>query len=294
MRHNTGSDDPRIIETNQDEDTFVQLSSGSLAVARLVSTRCRESQEQSLPSQDYAVLISNAQGTSFSLCVCDGVGSSYKSNFAARYLAGRLVAWLQKLPELPRRGEKLIRPLHKCLNQWAREAQQALNDFAIAPDAPELVREVLAELRQSHGSETVFFCARINVVAPTPGASTVAVQGVFLWMGNVAAQLFTAADQVIELGEKEDDAPRWSTARGRRGSLSARALALERCQRLIVYTDGLHSISDKLAALDDAELDVEMQQLLAQPVNDDMTVLDIQWLHAGADLDSGPVKEETL
>lgn len=166
MQHNTGNDDPCIIETNQDEDTSEQIALGSRATVRLVSTRCREGQEQSLPCQDYAALISNAQGTSFSFCVCDGVGSSYKGNFAARYLAGCLVSWLQKLPALPRRGEKLIRPLHTRLNQWAREAQQALNDFAIAPDAPELVREVLAELRQSHGSETVFFCARIDSVVP--------------------------------------------------------------------------------------------------------------------------------
>jgi hypothetical protein len=281
MRYDTGNDDARIIETNQDEDTSVRLSPGSLAATRLVSMRCRESREQSLPCQDYAVLISNTQGTSFSLCVCDGVSGSYKGNFAARYVAGCLVAWLQKLPALPRRGEKLIRPLHKCLNQWVREAQQTLNDFAIAPDVPALVREVLAELRQSHGSETVFFCARIDLVAPA--ASPVAARGVFLWMGNVAAQLFTAADQVIELGEKENDAPRWSTARGRRGSLSVRALALEHCERLIVYTDGLRTISDKLAVLDDAELDAEMHILLAQPTNDDMTVLDIQWLQSGAD-----------
>lgn len=294
MQHDTGNNGPRIIETNQDEDTSVQLSLGSRATARLVSLRCRESQEQSLPDQDYTILISNSSGTSISLCVCDGVGSSYKGNFAARYLAGCLVAWLQKLHALPRRGEKLIGPLHKRLNQWAREAQQALNEFAIAPDAPELVREVLAELRQTHGSETVFFCGRIDFMTPAPslpGATPVAAQGVFLWMGNVAAQLFTTADHVIDLGEKENDAPRWSTARGRRGSLTARVLALEGCERLLVYTDGLRAIGDKLAALNADELDAEMQNLLEQPANDDMTVLDIRWLCA--DVNPDPGKEDT-
>lgn len=292
MRHDTGNDDPRIIETNQDEDTSVQLALGSRATARLVSLRCRESREQSLPGQDYAIVISNASATSISLCVCDGVGSSYKGNFAARYLAGCLVAWLQKLPALPRHSGKLIRPLQARLNQWAREAQQTLNDFVIAPDAPELVREVLAELRQTHGSETVFFCARIDFVASglalgRRGSSPTVAQGVFLWMGNIAAQLYTTEDRVIDLGERENDAPRWSTARGRRGELTARVLALESFERLLVYTDGLLPLNDKLAMLNADELDAEMHNLLAQPANDDMTMLDIQRLHADVDLDPG-------
>lgn len=295
MRHDTGNDDPRIIETNQDEDTSVHLVLGSRVTARLVSLRCRESREQSLPGQDYAILISDASGSSISLCVCDGVGSSYKGNFAARYLAGCLVAWLQKLPALPRRSGKLIRPLHARLNQWAREAQQTLNDFAIAPDAPELVREVLTELRQTHGSETVFFCGRIDFVAPVASryaparhsAAPITAQGIFLWMGNVAAQLYLTTDRAINLGEKENDAPRWSTARGRRGELAARVLALENFERLLIYTDGLRPIDDKLAVLNDNELDAEMRNLLAQPTNDDMTMLDIQRLHADVDLDPG-------
>lgn len=122
--------------------------------------------------------------------------------------------------------------------------------------------------------------------------SPVAAQGVFLWMGNVAAQLFIAEDQVIDLGEKENDAPRWSTARGRRGELTARGVALEGFERMLIYTDGLRSISDKLAALSDDELDAEMHNLLAQPANDDMTMLDIQRLHADVDLDPDPGKED--
>ena len=297
MQHDSGKDDPCIIETNQDEDTSEQISLGSRATARLVSMRCRESREQSLPGQDYAILISNPSGTSLSLCVCDGVGSSYKGNFAARYLAGCLVAWLQKLPALPRHSGKLIRPLHSRLNQWAREAQQTLNDFAIAPGAPELVREVLAELRQTHGSETVFFCGRVDFVTPAASrsafsrrvASPGAAQGVFLWMGNVAARLFITADRVIDLGEKKDDAQRWSTARGRRGDLVARGLTLESFERLLIYTDGLRAIGDRLAVLNADELDAEIQNLLEQPANDDMTVLDIQWLHTDPD----PGKEDT-
>jgi len=297
MRHDTNQDAPCIIETNQGEDTTVQVALGQQTTARLVSLRCRESQEQSLPGQDYAILISNPSGTSISLCVCDGVGSSYKGNFAAHYLAGCLVSWLQKLPALPRHSGKLIRPLHSRLNQWAREAQETLIDFAIAPDAPELVREVLEELRQTHGSETVFFCGRIDFAGSAASgpalfrhaAQPVAAQGVFLWMGNVAARLFITADHVIDLGEKENDAQRWSTARGRRGSLTARSLALESFDRLLIYTDGLRAIGDKLAALNDAELDAEMQNLLEQPANDDMTVLDIRRFHP--DDDSG--KEDT-
>lgn len=316
---NTTNDDLQNIETDQSEDTRISAALGQLVTARLVSRLSRESREQSLPGQDYALLISRAGGTSISLCVCDGVGSSYKGNFAARYLASCLVAWLQQLPVIPQKTAKVVRPLRSRLHSWARDAQQTLADFAIAPGVPALVREVLEELRQAHGSETVFFCGRIDLVKPVRGmrigrpqelalpvppgqprvegrlqgsplpSRDLSAQGIFLWMGNVAAQLFCGEDAMIELGEREDDAPRWSTARGQRGLLAARSIFLERIDRLLVYTDGLHPISDRLAVFDDDELSAEMDTLLARPANDDMTLLDLQWTHP----DPAPGKEET-
>ena len=51
---------------------------------------------------------------------------------------------------------------------------------------------------------------------------------------------------------------------------------LNTLDRLLIYTDGLNTIGDGLAALSDAELQERIQRLLLLPANDDMTMLDLQ------------------
>lgn len=280
-----------ILDSDQGVDTFVQHALGQTILARLLSFRCQEAQSQALPCQDYARVLSKQQGSSMSFCVCDGVGSSYKGNFAAHYLATRLVDWLQTWSMLPHKASRLLRSLHPRLDQWAREAQETLACFETPPDVPALVREVLEELRTTHGSETVFFCGRIDTIASLPLQNTKErslfarpkrprFNAFFFWMGNVSARLYLPDQPFLELSDSQNDSNRWSTVHGRRGSVAFQTLTFDSIDRLLIYTDGLAAIGDTLADLNDDALQEQARTLLLSPTSDDMTVLDIQWLHA--------------
>lgn len=268
-----------MIESNVETDTCVQTIYGQAMSVRLLSFRSQEADAQSLPCQDFARITSNNQGTSICFCVCDGVGSSFKGDFAAQYLAESLVSWLQKLKNIPKKPAKLVRRLQPRLNQWAREAQARLISTEIPPELPPLVREVLAELRETHGSETVFLCGRIDIAGELRSATqSQRVFTLFCWMGNVTARLFLTANKQIDLGDKTNDSARWSTAQGSKGVLSSRIFVFNALERLLIYTDGLNTLDEELAKLDDAELQARIELLRSLPRNDDMTVLDLQWL----------------
>ena len=198
MENEADSSFPLTLETNQTAETFVRKPLGEVSTARLFSFRSREAQTQALPSQDYARVSSNRKGSSLCFCVCDGVGSSYKGGFAARYLAVCLVDWLQTLTAIPRKRTKIAKDLQSLLDQCASRAQSELKQLSIPSETPALVREVLEDLRDNYGSETVFLCGRVDharrVSQPTP---VYTVRALLCWMGNVSAYLFTPPGQQI-------------------------------------------------------------------------------------------------
>jgi hypothetical protein len=203
------------LETNQRRDTFIRTQLGGNVSARLFSMRCQEARTQTLLNQDFACLASQRDATSLCFCVCDGVGNSYRGDFAAHYLAGHLLAWLQKMTAVPSDLAQLSGTLHGLLDLRARDAHVLLSKQAIPAKTPELVREVREERHDSAGSETVFFCGRIDArpspAQPAQCATLHAVQAVFCWMGNVTACLSLSANRNIILGDQGDDTNRWST-----------------------------------------------------------------------------------
>ncbi len=258
--------------TDQTIDTLTRVQINSHVCVRLLSVRCHEAQSQSLLNQDYASIISSDNGDSLSFCVCDGVGSSYKGDFAARYLTTQLLTWLHELTEVPRDIELFTNTLHGLLDLWAYDAHMKLKKMLIPPETPSLAREVMEELRDTYGSETVFLCGRIDTFHRFQPA-----QAVFCWMGNVAARLTTPAHKEIVLGHTSDKSGRWSTVQGRRGEVGVWHASLPVLERLIVHTDGLDSIGKNLAQLTDDQWYAQTQRLLSLPTNDDMTALEIHW-----------------
>jgi hypothetical protein len=258
--------------TDQMIDTLTRVQLNSHVSTRLLSVRCREAQTQSLLNQDYASIVSSEDGDSLSFCVCDGVGSSYKGDFAARYLTTQLLAWLQELTEVPKDIEAFTATLHGLLDLWAYDARLKLKKMLIPPETPSLAREVMEELRDTYGSETVFLCGRIDAFSRFQPA-----RAVFCWMGNVAARLTTSSQKEIVLGHTSDKSGRWSTVKGRRGDVGIWHASLPVLEHLIVHTDGLDSVSKKLALLTDEQWYAQTQHLLSLPSNDDMTALEIRW-----------------
>jgi hypothetical protein len=279
-----------VMDTSQVADSFTHVPLDATVTARLLSLRCQEAQDQASPNQDYATLTCRQDRSSLCFCVCDGVSSSYKGDYAAHYLATHLVTWLQDLPDLrrqPQRPPRLLPSLQAYLNQLATSAQSELTTLALPENVPHLVREVLEELRLAYGSETVFFCGRldydlaVNVAQPVEYVGKKKVptlgQALFFWMGNVTARLCTTADQCIVLGDDSDQHGRWSTVRGCRGALRAWSRPLKALQRLTIYTDGLDTLGPQLSTLDDTAWQEQTHSLLASPANDDMTVLELRW-----------------
>lgn len=267
------------LETNQHSDTFICTQPADNLTIRLFSMRCQEAQTQTLLNQDFACLASQQNASSLCFCVCDGVGSSYRGDFAAHYLACHLLSWLQEMPAIPSNPDQLAHTLHNLLDLWAHEAHIMLGKLAIPPETPELVREVLEEQRDTAGSETVFFCGRIDAgKSPAQRATAPSAQAIFCWMGNVTARLSLSANRCLILGDHDNDKNRWSTIHSRRGQVTLWSDSLSTIERLIIYTDGLAAIGEKLVLATDEEWQAHARQLLLLPQNDDMTVLEFCWL----------------
>jgi Protein phosphatase 2C len=272
-----------MLALDQTRDSMLTIAVGPLASVRMLSVRCQEAQTQGSASQDYTALAADPAGSSIVFCVCDGVGSSYSGGFAARRLGDRLVSWLrglQGLPEAPRPIQAMAEELAAELNRFAQEAHAELLREEIAAEAQPLVREVLQELRASHGSETVFLGGRVDHGRPAKDGEAATTTMLLCWMGNVAAQVIPCPPELADAREFEDDGNRWSTARGCKGELAVGVWQMEALERLIVYTDGLASVRERLSLISDDELRSVTEHLLASPRNDDMTLLDLCWSSA--------------
>lgn len=279
MQPGTNPRYPTLVESRQHEETFCHQSLSDGTEVRLLSFRCRDARQDASPCQDYALLVSHQQ-SSLIFCVSDGVGASYRGDFAAYYLTNRLVDWLQTLPDLHVQANTLTAQLHPLLHRWARVGQAQLEKQALPPDLPKLLHDILLEQRHTHGSETVFFAGRIDYEQPPLSHALQNRHAFFCWMGNISAQFFFVPHKFTPLSTEENamsDKNRWSTRRGPRGTLTGLTMNFSMVERLIIHTDGLLSLSAELAHLDDTILQSRADDLLQLPANDDMTVLDLQW-----------------
>ena len=264
-----------MLATDVQHDGVQHATTGSGATLRLYSQRAREAVAQALPGQDYALLIEDSITGVLAFCVCDGVGSSYAGDFAARYLAERLTHLLAHLPTIPPDLAALEAEIIAHLSRWADEGQQELLRSPVRGGGDlALVREVLEELRADYGSETVFLAGRIEREPRTDG--DVSKHMLLCWMGNVRARLSTTSAPPVEI-HTDGDSARWSTARRLRGRLTLRAFSALGLRRLIVYTDGIQSLQDSLTSLTDGELAAQVARLQHEPASDDITVLDVSF-----------------
>ncbi|MEO7003320.1 MAG: hypothetical protein ABI274_16180 [Ktedonobacterales bacterium] len=298
------------LRTHRQRESFTRMALGAQApVVRALSMRCSEAQAQSLPNQDYALVkllpmgergAAHAEGSTLCFCVCDGVGSSFKGDFAAAYLATQLVNWLAALQprRAPRRASADTRTawreetpdaalqtsLTHALNAWATEGQRQIMRLPLTAESA-IVREALDDLRRDYGSETVFFAGRVDRFASNDrgmaereaeAEPTWRSQALLCWMGNVSAQVYSQSGEALPLPAMDDDRRRWSTGRGVRGEVEAHIYSLDALSRILIHTDGANPFSAQLAQFDDETLQREALRLLTLPSNDDITILDIQ------------------
>jgi hypothetical protein len=269
-----------VIEADQRREGRERYSLGESTAVLLHSVRCQEAQDQDLPGQDYARLIARQDGACICFCVCDGVGSSYQGDFAARYLGEHLVNWMFALDAVPRRLRVLEGELRTELIRWSASAH---NDL-VSADQPRagsaLEREVLEELREQYGSETVFLAGRIDTTPSLSGGEDLSdtVHLLFCWMGNVRAYLCSGLQPRRAFACIDDDQARWSTAQGMRGALRMQRIATTTPWRLVVHTDGLASLDHAILAMSEDDIQRDELRLLGLPTSDDMTLLTVEQL----------------
>lgn len=275
MLYANHTNDFSVIETALRTDTFVRTTFEPMLSIHCLSTRCLESQLEGLPNQDFVRLVISRRTASLCFCVCDGVGSSYQGQFAARYFARRLVKWLQILPQIPQDPLILHSALSSSFSLWAENAQRTLTQLRLPAGLSPWECEIINEQRDLYGSGTVFLGGRIDYAATTTTPQY--MPALFCWMGNVTGYSFSGPNQYRELGDHGEDTNRWSTKRGGQGKTTICTSTLHQSDRLLIHTDGLDAIGPNLIYLDDEELKRRIQFLLQHPRNDDMTLLKLCW-----------------
>lgn len=270
------SDHAVSLRSLPDRDELLRAPLGAGGRARLLYQRCAEARAQDLPGQDAALLHFDSAARALSFCVADGVGSSYRGDVAASYLGERLVAWLDALATPLPACEPAQSDLRAESGAWALAAQPEMVALPIAAGTPGLVREVLEELRDTYGSETVFLAGRLLLPEPSTMANEQCVDALICWMGNVTLRAQSAGGDWITV-HSDDDSARWSTLRGPRGVVNVRRLSLAMPLRLIIHSDGADALSPEIARLSDDDLQARAAALLATPTSDDVTILDLDW-----------------
>lgn len=218
--------------------------------------------------QDYMAFAIDGGVCSFVLC--DGVGLSYKGDFASRFLGRGLLAWLRNGSELSQHQ------LERKLQELTTASSQESDCFEVEDSTPQLLKEVLQE-KQRLGSEAMYICGRIEL----PGRFQRKGKLWLAWQGDSRLRFF---HQHIELtarfGDSFRTAERWST---RSGPVGGKPHVYE-CRiddssgyRLLMYSDGLHDLDPIREWVPDEQVQVLMHALHTGGLEDDASFLEISW-----------------
>lgn len=202
------------------------------------------------PSNDY--LEWNASDDTLVFALCDGVETSFAGGSAARFLGRRLVEWLSALPaEQAEDLEKVKSLLDAALVEWMPAAQRAVHSKVKA-------------------SEAVFTCGRIS-------AGPDGLRGFMAGSGLILVRLYDRKARDVSFTPLRHAYDRWSTLRGLRGQIFVEPLGPRPpLQRMMLFTDGLSELEDKLSAYSDAELQTAILESFMSVLNDDISLLDVQ------------------
>ena len=254
---------PQTIETPV---TFEQAPG---VYVRYTYSRSSDSMSNQIDGQDFLCFKHNDQR--FVAVVCDGVGSSFCGNLAARILGENLVEWLWSLDVLYQNGSAaLMESTAAYLNKLQKQAQIEVAEYEIPAEITGLIRQAL-EGQRDYGSEAVFAACRIDHPSPSLPEGLVSI----VWMGDTQIEVLDNAGVAIDLGGDFANADRWSTARGVRGKTYTWMRPLKDVGRIVAYTDGLLAHTDLLKGYSDTKLDQEIRAGAKLPSSDDVAFIDL-------------------
>ncbi|GAB4474561.1 MAG: hypothetical protein Kow00124_14720 [Anaerolineae bacterium] len=259
----------RVQQVPQSIETAVTFVEAPGAYVRYAYSRSSDSMASQIDGQDYLCFKYNDQR--FVAVVCDGVGSSFCGNLAARILGDSLLEWLWSLDILYVNGPAALQEAAiSYLNRLQRQAQREVEEYEIPAEIGGLVRQAL-EAQRAYGSEAIFAAVRIDHPGFTIPEGLISV----LWMGDTTITVLDHAGQPLDMGGEHSNTDRWSSARGVRGRLFTWMHDLSEVARVVSYTDGLLAHADKLLDYSDARLDREIRAGSRLPSSDDVAFIDV-------------------
>jgi len=254
---------PQSIETPV---SFVEVPG---AYVRYAYARSSDSMSSGIDGQDFLCFRHNDQR--FVGVVCDGVGSSFCGNLAARILGENLLDWLWSLDILYVNGQAALQEsAASFLNKLQKQAQVEVDEYEIPAEIGGLVRQAL-EAQRSYGSEAVFAACRIDHPSPAAPNGLISI----LWMGDTTIRVLDDAGEALDLGGRFENSDRWSSTRGVRAATYAWMQELDGVGRVLIFTDGLAAHNEALHAYSDDRLDREIRAGQRLPSSDDVALLDV-------------------
>lgn len=209
-------------------------------------------------------------GGTCSFVLCDGVGLSYRGDFASQFLGRNLLEWLRKGNELS--AHQFERKLQELTELSSREADL----YRVEEGTPQLLKEVLQE-KQRLGSESMYICGRIEM----PNRIHRKGKMWLAWQGDSRLRFFHEQTELSsQFGDNFNTAERWSTRHGAVGGKPhVYQCRLEQVTgyRLLMYSDGLNDLDPISEMVPNDEVQVLMNALHTDGLEDDASFLEIMW-----------------
>ncbi|MFZ2878165.1 MAG: hypothetical protein WA009_01385 [Phototrophicaceae bacterium] len=218
--------------------------------------------------QDYLELrfgVDSKRNLKFVFAICDGVGSSYRGDVAARSMGDWLCntmwgKWGDTISAV-----QLGDNLWKRLKEMPPEVVNPIDDEPIPDDIPALMRSALTRQREV-GSQTMFIGGRLT-------------QGKLSFASCGDLRLFVLDDEFNSLYTyRPDTDSRWSSKRGVIGEIVPHVIddpeMMRHVRHIIAHSDGLKDA--ELWKLSDAELSDHIGMLQAREDSDDISYVHIE------------------
>ena len=250
-------------------ETPVSFVSAPGAYVRFAYSRSSDSMNSQIEGQDYLCFQHNDQRLVF--VVCDGVGSSFCGNLAARILGDALLEWLWTLDVTYLGGPSALNEAAvSYLNRIQKQAQLEVSEYEIPGEMSGLVRQAL-EAQRVYGSEAIFAACRIDHPSPMIPDGLISV----MWMGDTQIHVIDEEEHEFDLGGEWNNANRWSTVQGTKGRMFTWMRELQGVGRAYAFTDGLNAHAENLAEYGDSKLDREIHAGAKLPTSDDVALVDV-------------------
>jgi len=259
----------RIQRVPQSIETPVTFVSAPGAHVRYAYSRSGDSMANHIEGQDYLCFQHNDQR--FVFVTADGVGSSFCGNLAARILGDGLLDWLWSVDITYLGGAAaLAEAATSALNRLQKHARHEVDDYKIPDQISPLVRQAL-EAQRAYGSEAVFVAMRVDHPSPMIPDGLISL----CWMGDSQMHVYNENADEIAIGGSWDNANRWSTTQGVRGSMSTWMQSLAGVGRVMAFTDGLAAHASKIMEYSDDYLDRQIRAGAKLPTSDDVALIDV-------------------